>query len=747
MKRLSLSFKITSAFVVVSFLTVVSLFVIFSSLFEDYMLETEKEKVTLIAETIEPMVAMNAYLGLKDEILNLAQQIESRRYVLGGSLDVQGEVVWEKSYDENLDHFHVQYPVNDPISMDRIGTLLIAYSKESFNLAVTSMRIQVMYYLVMLGVFFLVFAMVIRYLLKPLGYIAKKVKGYQLGDDLDFTNIRLEPETEAISDAFDLMVDNIREYTVLLEQYKLSVDESSIVSKMSADGIITYVNDEFVRVCGYSRDELIDSECGNMRDRTQETDVYSQAWDSLRKKEIWKGVVKNIAKSGDPFYVKTTIVPLLDENNEVLEFISIQHDITEVVQQRELIQKQVTDDVTGLPNRVKLTEDTHDLSQIFFSILSLDNYDVIKNYYGYESSIKTLKTLATALVEILSKQNIQVYKLAGGEFALMTQDNMDLDWFKQICQFTMDKIESTSIDAGGDSVDLHVSIGCTTSIDNFLRHAGLALRHAREHRIPMVYYEDQENLIAQYENNISWTRKIKSALADDRITLFVQPLIEAATMQVTKYECLVRMVDEEDSSKYISPFFFLEVAKKTKLYHAITWQVINLAFETFSRIPDKSFGINLSAEDILHEETVEYLESMIQKYNIGNRVVLEIVESEGIDSFKEVADFIHRMKSYGCKIAIDDFGTGYSNFSYLMKLEVDHIKVDGSLIKDIDHNTNSQVICSTILSFSKALEMETVAEFVHSEEVLQKVKSLGFDHLQGFHLGEPVPIQTLLASD
>ena len=102
------------------------------------------------------------------------------------------------------------------------------------------------------------------------------------------------------------------------------------------------------------------------------------------------------------------------------------------------------------------------------------------------------------------------------------------------------------------------------------------------------------------------------------------------------------------------------------------------------------------------------------------------------------------MKALGCKISIDDFGTGYSNFSYLMQLKVDYIKIDGSLIKDIDHNVNSQIICSTILNFADALDMLTVAEFVHSEDVLNRVKNMGFDYLQGYHLGEPAPIHSLL---
>ena len=742
MKNVSLSIKITAAFVFVSVVSVGFMYIAFSAIFEESMRKTETEKVSLIAETVEPLIAMNSYLGLVEESKNIAQQLDNRINVLGGVIVINNNVIWEKKYDEKIEHFHVVHPVKDPVSSNQIGIIDISYSMETYKKSVSEMRRKVIYYLALMSVLFLTFALIIRYLLRPLSQIAQRVKNYKLGDKVDFQNLRLEPETKAISNAFMLMVDNVREYTVLLEQYKLSVDESSIVSKMSPDGALIYVNDEFVRVCGYSRDELLGSGCDLLNDPDMDKSISSEIANSLKEKRIWKGVLKNKSKSGKDYYVKSTIVPLLDENNALTEFISIQHDITQVVEQREQILRQTTDKNTGLSNRVKLAEDVRRKDQLVFALLSLDNYDVIKNYYGYEAALLSIKQLAVMLKELLEPKGIHVYKLAGGEYGLLADSQLDIDWFKQICLYTIEKIEDFQIDIDGDFIDLSASIGFTQNKANYLSYSGLALRQAQDTRKSVLFYEDQENLIAQYEKNMSWTKKIKSALAEDRITLFVQPLVDVNTMQVTKYECLVRLIDDE--GKYISPFFFLDVAKKTKLYHSITHKVISLSFEVFSQIKDKEFAINLSAEDILHKETVSFLERKIIDYQIGDRVVLEIVESEGIDSFKEVTDFIAKMKALGCKIAIDDFGTGYSNFSYLMQLKVDYIKVDGSLIKDIDHNINSQVICKTILSFSSALEMSTVAEFVHSEDVLKYVKDMGFDYLQGFHLGEPMPIENLL---
>ena len=128
---------------------------------------------------------------------------------------------------------------------------------------------------------------------------------------------------------------------------------------------------------------------------------------------------------------------------------------------------------------------------------------------------------------------------------------------------------------------------------------------------------------------------------------------------------------------------------------------------------------------------------MLEKSGIGERIIFEIIESEGIENFDKVLEFITDVKRYGTKISIDDFGTGYSNFEYLMKLKVDYIKIDGSMIKNIDNDKSAQMIIASIVSFAKNMNIKTVAEFVHSKNVYEKVKELGVDYSQGYYFGEP----------
>ncbi|MFX4277849.1 EAL domain-containing protein, partial [Aliarcobacter butzleri] len=146
---------------------------------------------------------------------------------------------------------------------------------------------------------------------------------------------------------------------------------------------------------------------------------------------------------------------------------------------------------------------------------------------------------------------------------------------------------------------------------------------------------------------------------------------------------------------------------------------------------------NLTLEDLKDNYTMNFIFNTISKTKTAKQITFEIVESEGIEEFQEVNNFIKNAKKLGCKITIDDFGTGYSNFEYTIKLDIDIIKIDGSLIKNIHLDKNLELTVETIVTFAKALNIKTVAEFVHNEEVYECVKNLGIDYSQGYYLHEP----------
>ena len=743
MKKISLSLKISSSFIIASIATLAFLYIVFYHLFEDRMLKVEEEKAILIAQTIEPLIAMSFFLSLDEDIKQLAAKLAEHDQIVELSVIIQDQLVWSQSSSNKKDYIKITYPITNPLSTDIVGSINLAYSKDNLNKALQNIHNEILYYLGALAFTFVLFIVVSRYLFSPFSQIAEKVKNYAPGSTIDFSSIRSEPEIEAITTAFESMVSNIREYTVLLERYKHSVDESAIVVRMDLDGNITYVNDEFCRLSGYSKEEALGYSIFVICHPDVDDHQCNEMLEMVRTKKIWKGNLQNNRKNGGAYYVRATVVPILDEQHNIIEFISIQQDITQVIEQQEQITRQTTDPTTGLYNRVKLEEDITQVMSPKFAIISIDNYNVIKDYYGMASGRTILKEIAEIFLSITTIDDITVYKLAGSDYAVLGNQVFDMDLFHGICRTLLKKINNYTIQLDDGTLNVGATAGLTSDKDHLLSYAGLALQYAQESRHLTIIYEETENLVQRFENNQIWTKKLNQALNENRIALFVQPIVNAKTLKIEKHECLVRMIDE-DGEKVISPFFFLDIAKQSKLYHQITEQVISIAFDAFSKIPDVEFSINFSLEDLLHIPTIEFLKSILDETGLASRFVLEIVESEGIENFKEVSRFVTDMKSRGCKIAIDDFGSGYSNFAYLMQLNVDYIKIDGSLIKSIDQDTNSQIITSTILDFSRQLKIATVAEFVHNQAVLDYVQNMGIDYLQGYHLGEPVPIETLI---
>lgn len=149
--------------------------------------------------------------------------------------------------------------------------------------------------------------------------------------------------------------------------------------------------------------------------------------------------------------------------------------------------------------------------------------------------------------------------------------------------------------------------------------------------------------------------------------------------------------------------------------------------------------MNLSFKDILNYEFIDYLDNALEKlkFEDRNRLVFEILESENLSDYDFLEEFVLKYKKLGVKIAIDDFGSGYSNFIRIIRLKPDYLKIDGSLIKNIDKDNNSYEIVKSIIAFSKTLNIRTIAEYVHSEEIFNLLLELDVDEFQGYYFGKP----------
>jgi EAL domain-containing protein (putative c-di-GMP-specific phosphodiesterase class I) len=238
----------------------------------------------------------------------------------------------------------------------------------------------------------------------------------------------------------------------------------------------------------------------------------------------------------------------------------------------------------------------------------------------------------------------------------------------------------------------------------------------------------------EQENNIAWYKRIKAAIEESRIVPYFQPIVDNQTRRVIKYEALARLVERDGT--VFGPQAFLGIAKKTRLYSHITRIMIEKTAEAFEN-SHLSVSLNLSTEDLLNNELADMIEKTIMAHHMGQVITFEILESEGIENYAEVSAFVDHFKSLGCRFAIDDFGSGYSNFDHLLKLNIDTLKIDGSLIKILPHDRNARIFVKHIRDFAHEMGIATIAEFVANEEIFVKVKELGIDASQGYFFYEP----------
>lgn len=392
-------------------------------------------------------------------------------------------------------------------------------------------------------------------------------------------------------------------------------------------------------------------------------------------------------------------------------------------------------ELTGLPNRNQLMVDLKGPVK-WLILINLDDFKEINDFFSSKTGDSVLLETSKRLIAIQSRDNrFRLYHLHGDEFAFLSTLLIEQKEAEICAETIYQNITKESFRFKDQEINMNVTLGIASESPKILSDADIAMKLAKKRRKFFLVFDDSIKSANRYEENLKWSVKLKEAIRDDRIIPYFQPIVNSRSGKIEKYECLARLIDINGMA--IAPIFFLNVAKKTKLYPFITRKMIVKSFEEFKHKPYE-FSINISLEDILDRDTVDFILDSLKKYGIGSRVVFEILESEGIENYDEVSEFIKKVKVQGCKVAIDDFGSGYSNFEHIMRLNVDYLKIDGSIIKKIDSEVRHQIIVKNIVEFSRELNIKTISEFVHSEDVHKWVKYLNTDFEQGYYWGEPV---------
>ncbi len=392
------------------------------------------------------------------------------------------------------------------------------------------------------------------------------------------------------------------------------------------------------------------------------------------------------------------------------------------------------DNLTHLPNRLKLIEDlAKNNTTAHLSLINIDRFKDINDLYGYKVGDKILKQVAQTMQK-LSMSGATVYKLPTDEFGVFATENINEKEFLKTVKNLIKSIEETMFSVDQQSIFITLSSGVASNENSLIIKANVALQLAKIKTQSIVVYDKLLDTKKKILQNNAGILMLKEAIKNDTITPYFQPIYNTHTKKIEKYESLARIILK--NGDVISPFKFLDIAIKTKLYPEITHTMIRKSFEYFK---DKNyeFSLNISILDVENKKTVNYLLDAIKKFPEPKRIVLEILESDKVDNYEKLKEFINTIKQYGCKFAIDDFGSGYSNFAHIFELNIDYLKIDSSLVKHITTDGNSRIIIKTIISFASSMGLKTIAEYVENKDSLDMLEKMGIDYIQGYYIGMP----------
>ena len=399
------------------------------------------------------------------------------------------------------------------------------------------------------------------------------------------------------------------------------------------------------------------------------------------------------------------------------------------------------DKLTELKNRDCLNNDLS-LDENNIVILSnIKEFSLLNQYYGLEIANNVLKQVAIGFKEFASKHNMKVYRIAADEYVLLSNDNrLSVVECADILEELNIRISSMDIKVGINNETLKVEIYSGVSFNGKLplEEAQIALREAKVKSLPYLAYAKNLDNKVDTKNILDIKKVIKYAIDKKKIIPFFQPITDRYG-EFIKYEALVRIldVDEEGKEKIVCPDQFLPIAIRSGLYVDVAKEMLYQAL-TFFKDRDEKISVNFLPNDFYNHEIMDRFIGLVQMYKKPERVVVEITEQESVGDFDRLYKIVKKLRKLGVTIAIDDFGSGYANYIHVLKLKPDYLKIDGSLIKNILTDEDSQILVQSITRFAGYMKIKTVAEYVENEDIFELLKKYGVDEFQGYYFGRPL---------
>jgi diguanylate cyclase (GGDEF)-like protein len=412
------------------------------------------------------------------------------------------------------------------------------------------------------------------------------------------------------------------------------------------------------------------------------------------------------------------------------------------------------DYLTKIPNRRKLIlELQKEIARserynrpLSIVMIDVDDFKIINDTYGHDVGDITL----LSIVDILKKsiRSTDIVGRYGGEEFLLIMPETSLDNALKVAEKIKENIEHSSIYIDDNTkISLTISVGiASTELHGYdatflLKASDLGLYKAKEKGKNRVGYLTKDEIHKIIEIEFESKNTLISALKEDRVNPFFQPIVNADTLEILGYEVLARIyIPEED--RFLPAYKFISEAIRYKIVEKLDKTVQEKALKYISEKgkKDKLIFLNMSKDFFEKLSNLDDLLSVVHFYGLKpENIYLEVTEEEGLSDLTTLKEHIRYGKKLGFNFAVDDFGAGYSNFIYLKHFPIDLVKIDGSLVGNIDKDIDNQVIIESIVKIAKHKKIKVLAEMVERKEEYEVLKNLGVDYFQGYYFGKPSP--------
>ncbi|MCX8087019.1 MAG: EAL domain-containing protein [Rhodocyclaceae bacterium] len=554
----------------------------------------------------------------------------------------------------------------------------------------------------------------------------------------------------------------------LLRQSKQQLQLAAGVFKHAQEGIIITdaaanivdVNDTFLGLTGYRREEVLGKNPRFLSSGRQDKAFYREMWATLLDKGFWRGEMWNRRKDGSFYVQQTSISAVRAESGEITHYIGLSSDISELKESQQMLERMAYfDALTGLPNRRMLTDRlqqamAHTLrSERLLAVcyLDLDGFKPINDTWGHATGDRILIEAAQRLEKCV-RAGDTVSRLGGDEFVLLLTDLAHLEECERILDRVRHELAAPYTLPEG-TAQMSASIGVTlfpldgADVDGLIRHADQAMYASKQsgrNRITLFDVGQDRASAAKRQSR----EEIARAIDEDELVLHYQPKVDMRSGRVVGVEALVRWQHPERG--LLRPADFLPVVEFVGMEEALDDWVLENALAQMARWQaagiDLAMSVNLCARRLQSADFVAALEALLKRHPgvPAPQLELEILESAALEDLTQVAEVMARCHGLGVRFAIDDFGTGYSSLTYLKQLQASTLKIDQSFIRDMLEDPEDLAIVDGIIGLASAFRREVVAEGVETLEHGRMLLLLGCSIAQGFAIARPMPAEEFI---